>query len=291
MSKKILSLLITAGLFVIVMLYSCEKDIKINIPNAPTKIVVEAWIDLNDYPIVLLTKSLPFFGTIDSAMLASLIIQDATVVVSDGFSTDTLAKIFDPNYLPYIQYKGTKIKGVAGRIYSLTVKDEGQTLTATTTIPPPIPLDSAWFKVQPSMDSLGYVWATFTDPPQPGNYYRIFTKRLSIDKIFIPELGSVYEDRFFNGQTLTFSILRGPSSNISPTSDPEATYYKKGETIIIKTCTIDQVQYNFWRSAENEVYGGGNPFVNPSQIPTNINGGGLGVWGGYGCSFDTVIAK
>jgi hypothetical protein len=278
-------------LFILIILSSCEKDIKLKLTNAPQKIVVEGWIDLNDYPIVMLSKSLPFYGTVDSTMLVGLIIQDATVFVSDGYTTDTLYKIFDPDYFPFIQYKGKKIKGVAGKTYTLMVKDEGQTLTATTTIPLSIPLDSAWFKVQPGEDSLGYIWATFTDPTQQGHYYRIFTKRLSIDKIYIPTLGSVYDDKFFTGQTLTFSLLRGPASNISPTIDPEAGYFCKGQTIVVKTCSIDQIQYNFWRSAENEIYGGGNPFINPSQIPTNINGGGLGDWCGYGCSIDTVFAK
>ena len=289
--NKPLSILIAAGLFILILLNSCEKDIKLNLPNAPQQIVVEGWIDLNNYSIVMLSKSLPFFGTIDSAMLVNLIIKDATIIVYDGFSYDTLIKTYNFNYFPYVQYVGTKIKGVAGRTYTLTVKDEGQTLTATTTIPPPVPLDSAWFKVQPGEDSLGYIWAKFTDPSKQGHYYRIFTERLSIDKIFTPVLSSVYDDQFFTGQTLTFSIIRGPASNISTATDPEAGYYCKGQTIIVKTCSIDQTQYNFWRSAENEIYGGGNPFINPSQIPTNINGGGLGDWCGYGCSFDTVIAK
>ena len=169
MNKGLLSILTTAELFIMILLCSCEKDIKLNFPNAPQQIVVEGWIDLNNYSNVLLTKSLPFFGTIDSAMLAGLTIQDATVIVSDGTTYDTLTKSININYFPcYIIYKGTKIKGVAGRTYTLTVKDEGKTLTATTTIPPPVPLDSAWFKVQPGEDSLGYIWAKFTDPESAG---------------------------------------------------------------------------------------------------------------------------
>lgn len=291
MRKRLFLILITPGLFILLILYSCEKDIKINLPTPQTKIVVEGWIDLNDYSIVMLSRNLPFFGTIDSAMLSSLIIQNATVYVSDGYTTDTLTKVFNPNYFPYIQYKGTKIKGVTGRTYSLTVKEQGQTLTSTTTIPSPVPLDSAWFKVDPAYDSLGYIWAHFTDPPQPGNFYRIFAKRNTKDNIYISTLGSVYTDKFFNGQMLVFSIMRGLATNITTTNDPAAGFFKIGDTIVVKTCSIDEATYNFWRSAENEIYGGGNPFVNPSQIPTNIIGGGLGNWAGYGCSFDTVIAK
>jgi hypothetical protein len=291
MRKRTLSILTVAGLFILVLLYSCEKDIKIDIPAAKEKIVVEGWIDLNDHPIVMLTKNLPFFGTIDSTMLANLIVQDATVIVSDGITNDTLKKTFNPYYFPPLFYSDTKITGVAGRTYSLTIKAEGKILTATTTILPPIPLDSVWFKVEPNHDSLGYVWASFKDPVQPGNYYRLFEKRLTKDKIFIPVLSSVYEDRFFNGESFVFSMMRGITTNTSSTPDPAEGYFKIGDSIVIKACSINKTQYDFWRSAENEIYGGGNPFVNPSQIPTNISGGGLGIWGGYGCSFDTAIAK
>ena len=33
----------------------------------------------------------------------------------------------------------------------------------------------------------------------------------------------------------------------------------------------------------------GNPFSAPTTVTTNIEGGGLGVWGGYGATYDTLI--
>ena len=272
--------------------YSCEKNIKIETPPFEEKVVIQGAIDLNDYSMVFLTKNLPYFGTIDSTMIYNMIIQNATVVVSDGSINDTLVKTFDPNYFPPIFYKGKKIKGAIGKTYYLTVNALGKTFTSSTTIPaPPNLIDSTWFKLEPNHDSLGYLWSVLNDPPESGNCYMIYSKRLSKDKIFIPVLDPVTDDKFFNGQNFQFSIMRGESSTNSTAIDNEYSYYKIGDTIIVKYCSIDLDTYNFWRTAEEGMYSNGNPFVTPSQIATNIKGGGLGIWAGYGCLFNTVIAK
>lgn len=292
MKKKLYSANIFTGLIVLSFLFSCEKNITIDVPTAEEKVVIQGSIDLNDYAKVSLTKNLPYFGTIDSSMIMDLIIQDASVIVSDGTLYDTLKKTTDLTFFPPIYFKGSLIKGEVGKTYFLTVQTMGKTFTSSTTIPAPIPLDTAWFKVEPNQDSLGYVWASFSDPPEPTNFYRIFTKRLSKDKQFVPMFGSsVYDDKFFNGQHFEFSIIRGSSTLNSTVEDPEFGFFKRGDTIIVKTCTIDKAHYNFWRTAEGEMFSGSNPFSTPTQIVTNIEGGALGVWGGYGCQFYTVIAK
>ena len=279
-------------LFFLPLLYSCEKDINVKLPTPEEKIVVEGWIEQDQYPVVMLTKNSPYFSQMDSAQIVALIITDATVTVSDGDSSEVLTPTIDPNYFPPVLYKGHHLKGVINKTYSLKIEAEGKVLTAQTTIPAPIPLDSVWFKLEPQKDSLGYLWATITDPPAPGNCYRLFTKRLHRDNRYFPILGSVYEDSFFNGETLNFSMNRG-IANLTADSqdDPEVTYFKKGDTISLRACTIDRAHYDFWRTAEQEMYSGGNPFATPTTVVTNIQGGALGVWGGYGASYYTVIAN
>jgi hypothetical protein len=213
------------------------------------------------------------------------------VTVSDGISSEQLTLTIDTNYFPPILYKGSTLKGIAGSTYTLKVEVDGKILTSSTIIPLPIPLDSVWFKVEPHKDSLGYIWAQVSDPANEINYYRLCAKRLGKDKRFIPILGSVYEDKFFNGQSFIFSMNRGFESFTTETEDPEATYFKTGDTIIVKTATLDYPVFHFWRSAESEMFSSGNPFATPTSIPTNIVGGGLGVWGGYGVSYDTIVAK
>ncbi len=285
-------MLISSGLIFII---SCEKDITVDLPKYEQKIVVEGWIEQNQFPMVILTKSSPYFSSVDSTALAELIIPNATVIVSDGSNSDTLSLVLDTCYFPPLVYKGHTLKGQIGGIYYLTIKYEEKILTATTSIPQPIPLDSIWFKAEPKKgDSLGFIWAHYTDPQETGNCYKIFTKRLGKDNKFIPIFGSIYEDSYFNGKELVFSMSRGIQSYINEeeyTDDPELGYFKINDTIVVKNCSINKNIYDFWRTTYQVMFSGDNPFVPAIIINTNIKGGGLGVWGGYGASYDTIIAK
>ncbi len=285
---------ILIGVIIITLFSYCEKEITIDLPEPEEKIVVEGWIEQDDYPVVIVTKNAPYFAAVDSASLFGLIVTDAKVTVSDGINYEELSLSINPDYFPYLVYNGNFIKGEIGKTYYLTVEVEGKTLTASTTIPQLVPFDSVWFKLEPQKDTLGFLWAHLSDDPDADNFYRIFTKRINEDKKFIPIFGSAYEDKFFNGQSFAFSIYRGIES-FSDESEyenyHEMGYFKIGDTIVVKNCSIDEAHYKFWRTLEQEMYSGGSPFAVPTTIISNIQGGGLGVWGGYAVSLDTVIAQ
>ena len=57
-----------------------------------------------------------------------------------------------------------------------------------------------------------------------------------------------------------------------------------------KFSAIDRSHFQFWRSEETQVGNNGNPFGSPAPVTGNINGG-LGIWGGYSTTFDTIIAR
>ena len=46
-------------------------------------------------------------------------------------------------------------------------------------IPHPVILDSLWFFAYEAYDSLGFIWAKFTDPDTVGNCYRWFAQRIN----------------------------------------------------------------------------------------------------------------
>jgi len=290
--------------FLFLLLSACEKNITIDIPESERKLVVEGYIyeDTNAY--VFLTRSSPFFAELDSSTIREFIIRGATITISDGFTTDTMLEFELPQYFLHFYYS-PNIKGVTGRSYSLRVETNGEILTASTYLPPAIPLDSVWWKPDGNKDSLGFAWAHMTDPDTLGNYYRWFAKRINSytygdhigeqkDADFIAPLGSSFEDRFINGKSFDFAYNRGQLTNSEKEDDDfesgESGYYKRGDTIVIRWCTYDQANYNFWRSAESQYSSNGNPFGNPATIIGNIQGG-LGIFGGYGVSYDTTIAQ
>ena len=273
-------------ILLIVLFISCNDDFKdIDYDN---KIVVEGWIEQNDYAKVLLTLSTPYFSEIDSVSIRELVLTRARVSISDGKIEDILTLKPNDDYFPPYVYQGTIIKGEIGKIYTLKVVYNSQEITAETTIPEVNYLDSVWFALDEEEDSLGFLWARFTDNPNEINYYRLLTQRLSVDTKYVPTFMSNYDDKMFDGQTVDFIIFKGKSNPLEKDDD---THFTLGDTIMLKVCTINEQTYKFWKFINNELHNAGNPLASSNAtLVTNINGG-LGIWAGYGVSKYMIIAK
>ncbi|PCJ27450.1 MAG: hypothetical protein COA97_04070 [Flavobacteriales bacterium] len=300
-------------LLMAIVLISCEKDIDIDLPESERKFVVEGSIEPGLPPFVILTKSEGYFSPVDINSLQNAFVHNATVFVSNGTNNIQLTEIctnqLPDSLLPTIaELIGVSLDnlksfgfclytsldplifGEVGKTYSLSIQAEDKYLTSTTTIPIPVPMTRYWYKDQPGYTDYGYLWFELNDPPTYGTAYRIYTQRKGIDSRFIPADGSVFDDHFFNGLQFEAFIWRGHESNPSGQSDFEIDhYFQQGDTIIIKFCTIDQPHFQFWNSFEIATFNNGNPFSAPATIKTNIEGG-LGVWGGYGVTYDTLVA-
>ena len=146
------------------------------------------------------------------------------------------------------------------------------------------PLDSVW--IEEEDDTLATLFALYSDPDTIGNYLRYFTKRNS--ESFYPGFASVFDDNLINGQTFHFPLDRGQSRSDDLDLDTYG-YFWKGDTVIVRWCAIDRRHYDFWKTIEFDS-GIDGPFSSATIIESNIEGG-LGVWGGYGCSYDTIIVS
>jgi hypothetical protein len=272
---------------------SCEKEITIKLPQEPKKLVVEGWIENGKPPKVILTKSSGYFDPIDSSALYGSIVTNAIVTVFDGITTEQLTASIDLNFFPPFYYKGSTIIGEIGKTYTLSIDVDGQNYTATTTIPETVKWDILWFELNPDNDSIGNVYGSATDDGNVYNYYRAYTKILHFDNDFVPIFGSVWDDKFFSGQTLTAQLYHGVSSNIiAPNPDKSRGIgYKLGDTVITRLSTMNYESYKFWEAAESEIYSGGNPFSSSTTVPTTISNGALGCWTGYGSTYDTIVCK
>jgi hypothetical protein len=274
-------------------LYSCSKEIQIDLGEYEKKIVIEGYIENGEYPWCVLTYNQDYFGEINISMddlskLSDIFIMDATVIVSDGFIDDTLEFEMDPLVLqgkfiwPPVHYKGSKIIGETGRSYSLKVVYKDEEYTATTSIPSLYDIDTCWFQLDPMAqnDSLGSIWTVIRDNPNEVNYYRYYTKRVGRDNYYAPGQMSIWDDRFFNGKDFEFVLFRGRSLEIDyGAEDPESGYFKLGDTVSIKACTMDRDTFWFWYTLGNQ------------QTLSNIQGGALGVWCGYGATYKTLLCK
>jgi hypothetical protein len=268
----------------------CERELSIELPEPESRIVVEGWIEHGGYPNVILTRSAPYFSSIDSGSLRDYVVTKAkvTVVTGDQYEVLTL-KPNDAYFPPYI-YFGTELKGEVQGTYHLKVEfdDSENNIYASTFIPELKEPDSVWFELEPGSDSLGRIWIKLSDNPDENNYYRLLTRRKGKDKRYVASFKSAFSDKLFNGETIVQGFDRGLSDLLDFNQD---NLFRLGDTISVKFCSLDKEHYEFWNTYQNEILLSANPFsASNARVKSNIENG-LGVWGGYAASYFTIIAK
>ena len=311
---KALIKLLTCVLLFAVVLMGCEKEFTPIVDNEE-EIVVEGFIEAGrdaTPSYVILTRSVPFFKELKG--FDNLFIRDAEVWVNNGKDSVRLtqfcwadltpdlrkqaAQVFGINldsvtttfnFCVYLDL-ANKMKGESGKTYNLRIKTkEGKIVTAQTTIPRAVKIDSAEFIKPPGTnknDTMAQMRATINEP-KGADFYRYFT---SVNgNSYIAGAQSITDDAFFDGLVIKFNLLKAEPRNGG--SSPELFgLFKRGDTISIKFCTIDKAHFDFWGTLEANANSGG-PFSTYTRVKFNINGG-LGIWGGYNASyFDAIIPK
>lgn len=286
-------ILLLAGSFLFI---SCEKGVTFDLDKSSPKIVVEATIETNKPPIVILSKSQNYFSQITPDILASSFVRNAEVYVSNGTVTHKLKEYSTPLAAGYTFYYysidsanlATAFWGQLNTQYSLKVVSEGKEYTATTKIPAITRrIDSLFWKKAPGSNDSGKValMVRATDQPGYGDYIRYYTKRNS--EPFYPALNSVYDDQVIDGTTYEIEVERGVDRSQDIPDD--YSLFDKGDTVTLKLSQIDKATFDFWRTMEYSYASIGNPFSSPTKVLSNISNGALGYFGGYAPQFRTVI--
>jgi len=262
----------------------CRKDVELDLPEYKQKVVIEASIEEGGLALVFLSYSVPYFGEFDYSAPEKAFIKGAKITVTDGKNMETLRE-FDPNY-GYV-YGGTTLRGEVGKTYTLSVQVNGELFETSTTIPAPVPLDSLYFKTE--FDSLGFIYQKLSEPAGSGQYYRWFSKREHRDFFFAAPYGSVFDDKFIDGKTFEFGFDRGTQPNQSGT-DPERGYFKEGDTVIVKFCTMGRREFDFWNTYYQNKSSNGNPFSAPTNVQSMYpdHERCFGAFVGYGVFLDTL---
>lgn len=286
------------SLFAAVILFifsSCEKVVEFELNDVTPKLVVEATIENDEAPIVYLSKSQAYFSTLDLNTLTNSFVRNAEVYVSNGTLTHKL-KEYSVAVAPGINFyyysndpasPATAFTGELKKQYSLRIVSEGKEYTATTKIPDTTRrIDSIYWKQAPAGNAPEKVAVMIkaTDRPGFGDYVRYFTKRNN--EPFYPGLNSVYDDQVIDGSSYEVQVERGIPRN---GSTPEGySFFDKGDVVTLKLSNIDKATYDFWRTMEFTYASVGNPFSSPTKVISNINGGGLGYFGGYASQYRTI---
>jgi len=282
--------------FFLLALISCEKTINIKTDTSTSKLVVDAQIENDLPPRVILSSSIGYYASIDSTVLNNSFIHDASVTISDGYKTYPLKEFKIAASKGFVYYyscdpsvPSTYLTGAFGKQYHLEITYLNQVYSASTGIPDLTKkIDSIWWKpLKNYPDSPQVViMATVTDPPGLGNYIRYFTKQNAGP--FLPGLNSVFDDQIVDGKTYSIQIDKGVDRN-QKIDMANYGFFIKGDTATIKLCDIDKATYDFWRTWEYAFQSIGNPFSSPGKVLGNINNGALGAFCGYAAQYKILI--
>ena len=110
------------------------------------------------------------------------------------------------------------------------------------------------------------------------------------DPYYITPLGGTYDDKYINGLTFDFNMIRGAQffAGNEEDNNAEQGFFKVGDTIAVKAMSIGRREYEFYKSYVANVAALGDLFSAPAIVKSNITGG-LGVWCARGVYLDTII--
>ena len=285
----------------------CEEEFVPPASNADPELVVEGFIEAGENALptyVLISKTLPFFKELTAEDFNNAIVRNARVNIRSEGKEIELTELCLSELSPELREAvletlgwdvsnlridicayvdiDNDLPGEAGKDYELIIETEdGETLTAVTSIPRHVPLDSIWFEDPPGepTDTFVELWARIQDPGDRTDYYRYMGAENG--EAIRAGFASVTDDAFFDGQEFDFTLSR-PQQGDEEIDPEEFGLYRRGDTVDLKWCNIDEAHFRFWQSIEAASQNQG-PFSSYTRVSGNINGG-LGIWGGYSVS-------
>jgi len=239
-------------IFSLMLLASCTKVINVDLNSVSPNIVIEG--NLNDGPgpyQVKLTQTVNFSDPNFFPPVTAAIVQITDVTA--GY-TDSLTEGVPGTYT-------TKnlTDGVPGHQYQLFVSSNGQTYTASSTMPLPVTLDSVSFYSSSIFgETRTNAVANFQDPADIANYYTFteFVNGQKVDRTFD------FNDRLSNGKYVRLQLFN--DSTINP-----------GDKVRIEMHCVDNPVWQYFNTL-GQAKGNNSQSITPANPVSNISNNALG---------------
>jgi hypothetical protein len=253
LKSKVLSI---TSLFILSSCGNLEKNIEIEYPAYDSKLAVECYLAPGKPYRLLLTESVTYS---DAAILPIVIYAD--VYISHAGIIDTL------KYKPQIDTASLKVYNFQSekladddiyQPYLLYAKDaKGRIITATTSLPPPLVIDSLYYRFNPSDDtSKAAIISTIRAKSSEENYFGFF---LNIkDSLQGTSSNRVIDNSFVKDEKLsTFTTYR----------------FERGDSIWVNIQRINKEYYDFYNSTRAAFTANLNPFSQSVRVKSNVQNG------------------
>lgn len=276
------SIHISIILVLVNMIFSCEKEANVKIPEAEPKPVLVCFISPEDSVIrVQLTNSIPLYTA--SLNKYPYEIKNAEVIISDG-SLSKIIPWFKDSLGYQLSTKDFPIK--AGETYNLTVKiPDGRKLSAKTTVPlsdfPPFDFSIEKKLVDSSEFGVSYeinYFLKWTDIPNSTNFYRSVIYSLYTDSSMRGDTTAQFINELFEGD----NGRDGSEIKISGQGFyfyvPDSTTQFSGSNYMAYLMLCNQAYFDYHKDlyTNNDE----NPFSEAKINYTNIEGG-IGCFSAY----------
>lgn len=256
--------------------FNCDlqRPVEIDLPEYNSRLVVECYLEPNKPFTLLITRSSAYFDnflTDNGQFLENLLVDSAQVHIRYKntiyeLKNELTFNGFTNKLFNYRAYQDVPLDYENDFELNILTK-EGESITATTRLIPPIPIDSVVVEFNES-DTLARILTYFTDIPNEANFFRRMLHQTSLDSLPIQDFTTddrVVEDVVVFGSQYTF---------------------KEGDQVINTLVHIDQAYYDFLESLRIAVNSNGNPFGQPSPILSNLDGTANAIGIFTGLSYD-----
>jgi len=256
-------------LIVLFLFSSCEKVIDIDLNAKAPQVVIEG--NITDQPGPYTVKSTQTVNYDEANIFPT--ISGATVTISDNVGN---SEILTETSLGI--YTTSTLQGVAGRIYKLKVIANGKEYDATSTINPPVNIDTLKvIKQNLPKGNKKIIYVEFTDIPGIANYYRF----IKIINGKVQPAIYVEDDLTQDGKVLSIGLIEKEKYDED---------IKSGDTVTIILQSLDESTYNYFKTLL-QLNGGGlmNQSSSPANPLSNISNDALGYFNACSITSKTII--
>lgn len=258
------TLLLTAG---------CEKVITLDLKASAPRLSIEGNLADDGQPCtVLLARSVNYTETNTFPAVSG-----AVVTLSDdagGF--ETLRETSTPG-----QYRGRSVLGLSGRRYTLRVETDGQAYVAASTLPAPVvPLTG--LRAQKSViGTTIQALPEYLDPAGTRNYYLFRQYRNGL----LNKVIYLQNDEFTDGKPNGRGLGAGGGGGATADADKLVA----GDSLRVEMRNVDADVYEYFRTFNLTLQGGGTATAAPSNPKSNFSGNVLGYFSAHSVRRRTIL--
>ncbi|MDO6430478.1 DUF4249 domain-containing protein [Flavitalea sp. BT771] len=243
-----------------ISLYSCKKEVKLNLDDAGPHIVIQGEITDASGPYIVKINQSVSFGSENSFPAVS----GASIKISDNEGhADSLTES-SPGV-----YATQSLQGKPGNTYTMSVQLLDSLYTATSTMPYPVVLDSITFRKAGAFGNKNIrAVPNFQDPPGIKNYY-LFNEYLN--GLLVTKDIFVFDDRLSDGRYFSRDLRNSDET------------LHEGDSLEVQMYCIDEPVFNYFNQLDEAGGRGGafNTAASPANPVSNISNGALGYFSAH----------